>query len=230
MPLPAEDVVFQAAAALQQPHAVFVSAEPYVDVAHHGAAEVSAGVLQNLDDLQRRRRVAAGVNTEGGARPPLSARSRAQDLAFEASERLAEATVATGSPADLADQILPVCRCRPRFQHLAGSSWRFVRSEQMARCRLGRHPRVATGASAWHVGPNRLTDTNALARPSGSRCTLGDGEDWRGDVGQGCAASTSDHACLVVQRRRMRGSVPAGYPHELKQQRTTSDRLLGTSK
>ena len=110
----------------------------------------------------------------------------------EASERLAEATVATGSP-PTAEQIAEAGPLR--FEDLAGSSWRFVEMSKWPDAdwvvTLGSNGRVV-----WHVGPNRLTDTTHW-RVQGSRFTVGDGANWRGE--HQAVRVDADRACLEFQ-------------------------------
>ena len=92
----------------------------------------------------------------------LAACDITQEHIDEASERLAEATVAIGSP-PTAEQIAAAVPLR--FEHLAGSSWRFVKmSKQVAGCRLGCHPREQRASRlARRTQPPH--GYNALARP-----------------------------------------------------------------
>ena len=122
----------------------------------------------------------------------LAACDITQEHIDEASERLAEATVATGSPPTV-EQIAAAVPLR--FEHLAGSSWRFVEMSKWPDAdwvvTLGSNGRVV-----WHVGPNRLTDTTHW-RVQGSRFTVGDGANWRGE--HQALRVDADHACLEFQ-------------------------------
>ncbi len=116
-----------------------------------------------------------------------------QEHIDQASERLANATVAVGTAPTAAQITGPL-----QASHLAGSSWRLIHVANWPHAEavvtLGTNGRVV-----WHVGQSRYTDTTHWRVQNGA-LVIGNPGNWRGPAAGGFV--DANNVCLEFQGDR----------------------------